>query len=186
MSSSLLMSTIVFDGKKRTQNYWFVWGFFFSFWWYADNWWGVFDSANWQLPSMQCVVGGGLGLDKVKRRYCLEVSNPTQNKEDGRNVLRSPISVLKAAELHTYRHTYRNIYAYEQSTCMSIHAHTQNRHMCTHISPLYLAPYSPADTQKGTQSRTHKHQLTHTCTLSDKQPETDKIITTFKLTFSSG
>lgn len=58
----------------------------------------VFDSANWQLPSMQCVVGDGLGLGEVKCCYCLEVSNPTQNKEDGRNGLHSPISVLKAAE----------------------------------------------------------------------------------------
>lgn len=69
----------------------------------------MFDSANWQLPSMQCVVGGGLGLGEVKRCYCLEVSNPTQNKEDGRNVLCLPISGLKAAK-HTHTHTYILIY----------------------------------------------------------------------------
>lgn len=72
----------------------------------------MFDSANWQLPSMQCVVGGGLGLGEVRRCYCLEVSNPTQNKEDGRNVLRSPISVLNAAyaHMHTRARTRINIY----------------------------------------------------------------------------
>lgn len=71
----------------------------------------MFDSANWQLPSMQCVVGGGLGLGEVKRCYCLEVSNPTQNKEDGKNVLCSPISVLKAAKVraHTHTRTYKYI-----------------------------------------------------------------------------
>ncbi|TWW60016.1 hypothetical protein D4764_05G0001060, partial [Takifugu flavidus] len=33
-----------------------------------------------------------LGLGEVKRCYCSEVSNPTRNKEDGRNAQRSPIS----------------------------------------------------------------------------------------------
>lgn len=36
------------------------------------------------------VIGGGLGLGEVKRCYFLEASNPTQNKEDGRNVLHTP------------------------------------------------------------------------------------------------
>ena len=60
--------------------------------------------------SVWLVFGGGLGLGEVKRCYCLEVSNPTQNKEDGRNVLRSPISVLKLAEVHTCTHIYKYIF----------------------------------------------------------------------------
>lgn len=47
-----------------------------------------------------------LGLGKVKRRYCLEVSNPTRNKEDGRNAPRSPISRLQTAQVHAHKHTY--------------------------------------------------------------------------------
>lgn len=147
----------------------------------------MFDSANWQLPSMQRVVGGGLGLGEVKRCYCLEVSNPTQNKEDGRNVLRSPISVLKVAKVHTYTHTrtriniyYIYIYMYEctcvcASTC--IYTHTQQHITWSHIHQRSLTL---------TCVHTQKHLPTHTCTLLDKLPENDKIITTFKLTFSSG
>lgn len=48
-----------------------------------------------------------LGLGEVKRRYCLEVSNPTWNKEDGRNVSRLPISRLQTAPVHAHKHTYR-------------------------------------------------------------------------------
>lgn len=40
-----------------------------------------FDSANWQLPSIQCVTGGGLGLGEVKRCYCLEASNQHRTKK---------------------------------------------------------------------------------------------------------
>lgn len=84
----------------------------------------MFDSANWQLPSMQCVVGGGLGLGEVRRCYCLEVSNPTQNKEDGRNVLRSPISVLNAAYAHTCTHAYKYIFYICMNAHVSVHPGT--------------------------------------------------------------
>lgn len=55
------------------------------------------------------VIGGGLGLGEVKRCYCLEVSNPTQNKEDGRNVLHAPF-LLNVAQAHTHIDKYMFIF----------------------------------------------------------------------------
>lgn len=70
------------------------------------------------------VVGGGLGLGEVRRCYCLEVSNPTQNKEDGRNVLRSPISVLNAAYAHTCTRAYKYIFYICMNAHVSVHPGT--------------------------------------------------------------
>lgn len=118
---------------------------------------------------MQCVVGGGLGLGEVKRCYCLEVSNPTQNKEDGRNVLCSPISVLKAAKVHTYAHTRINIYYIYiymyvwMHMCTSIHTHrhTQQHITWSHIHQRSLT-LTRAHSYTQTPTDTHMHTLRQT------------------------
>lgn len=127
----------------------------------------MFDSANWQLPSMQRVVGGGLGLDEVKCCYCLEVSNPTQNKEDGRNVLRSPISALKAAEVHTNRHAYKYILCVcaRAHMCISARIHT-GAHASAHYTwTSYTQNFTHTNRHAlmGTNTSTHAH--THGRTL---------------------
>lgn len=157
VSLHLLMNVIVSDGNSELLICCGILFFFFS--WWADSWWGVFDSANWQLPSMQCVVGGGLGLGEVKRCYCLEVSNPTQNKEDRRNVLCLPISVLKAAKVHTRAHTHTHIWIciiyVWMHICTSIHTRT-------HTTAHHLASYTPALIHTLTFARTHTHTFWHT------------------------
>lgn len=122
----------------------------------------MLDSANWQLPFVQCMVGGGLGLGEVKRRYCLEVSNPTQNKEDGRNVLCSPINVLKA---HTRAHTHTVLIYYiymDECTCVCpatlthVHTNTQQEITCRHTHRRSLTPV-----HTNTYQRTHAHTQTN-------------------------
>ena len=113
---------------------------------------------------MQCVVGGGLGLGEVKRCYCLEVSNPTQNKEDGRNVLCSPISVLKAAKVraHTHTRTYKYILYICMNAHVNVHPHIYTQ-AHTHTTAHYLESYTPALSHTDTHSLIHKHLLVHTC-----------------------
>lgn len=62
-----------------------------------------------------------------------------------------------------------------------------NTHTNTHTTAHYLESYTPALIHTDTYSLidTNTYSCTH-ATLLDKQPENDKIITTFKLTFSSG
>lgn len=124
-----------------------------------------------------------LGLGEAKRCYCLEVSNPTRNKEDGRNVLHSPISALQTPLAHAHKHTYMQY-------CCAYIPYMRLSQTCTHTRTRLYYTWSHEQRRSIAHPSTLRHTNTFStntrmCTLFDKQPETDKIITTFKLTFSS-